>query len=191
MKTDNPRGRVMKFIDAGISEIPVRDVNANYKSDSAKEPYIEYGWENDLNDEVIVGAENYCSKCYQGAVSNVVKDDYEYLFLASYPNDSSVSAEENIIIGYIKNEDHEWRAEDQVAVIGEIKIFPFTDGYPLSDLNYKPTKRSLGPSGRNLTESQTRKVLDHFEECEDATKECLNKVLELENKSSDLDPDHC
>lgn len=180
-RTDQPTGRVMKFIHEGESELPVRDVKANYKGDSASEPYIEYGRERGLNEEDIIGAENYCAKCYAEAVKNVVSDGDEYLFLASYPHHDGANATENLIVGYVQNEEHEWRTEDRVAVIGKMELYSFEDGVPLSELGYEPTKRSLGPTGRDLDTSQTQKVLDHFRHLSPITEECLERTLELES----------
>lgn len=190
-KSDKPIGRVMKFIHEGESELPVRDVKANHKKSSANEPYIEYGLERGLNKGEIIGAENYWARCYQDAVEKVVEFDEEYLFLASYPNHADGDASENLIVGYIRHDDHEWKAENRVAVIGEMKLYPFEHGIPLSEFNYEPTKRSLGPFGRDLNESQTQEVLDHFNQFPDITEECLERTLELECESDSVDDNRC
>lgn len=187
----DPTGRVMKFIHEGDSALPVRDVKANYKQTSANEPYIEYGHDRGLNDGEIVGAENFWADCYQEAVKRVVEFDDEYLFLASYPNHPGGNASENLIIGYIRHDKHEWRTEKRVAVIGEIKLHPFEHGIPLSEFNYKPTKRSLGPYGRDLDESQTQEVLDHFCQFSDVTQECLDRTLELEDANNSSEDTQC
>ncbi|MFC7251100.1 hypothetical protein ACFQJ5_14795 [Halomicroarcula sp. GCM10025324] len=181
----------MKFIHEGKSELPVRDVKANQKKDPANEPYIEYGLERELNDGKIIGAENYWAKCYQSAVKKVVEGDEEYLFLASYPNHGGGNASENLIVGYIRHDDHEWRTEDRVSVIGEMKMYPFEHGIPLSEFGYVPTKRSLGPHGRDLDVSETREVLDHFSRISDVTEECLERTLKLESESGSGDTDGC
>jgi len=188
---DEPTGRVMKFIHEGESKLPVRDVKANHKKNPANEPYIEYGLERELNEEKIIGAENYWAKCYQSAIKKVVEFDEEYLFLASYPNQAGGNASENLIVGYIRHDDHEWRAEDRVSVIGEMKLYPFEHGIPLSELGYSPTKRSLGPYGRDLNASETQEVLDHFSQVLDVTEECLERTLELESESESGDNSGC
>lgn len=188
---DEPTGRVMKFIHEGKSELPVRDVKANHKNDPANEPYIEYGLERGLNEGKITGAENYWAKCYQSAVKKVIEFDEKYLFLASYPNHAGGNASENLIVGYIRHDDHEWRTEDRVSVIGEMKVYPFEHGIPLSEFGYEPTKRSLGPYGRDLNVAETREILDHFSQVTDVTEECLERTLELESKSGSDDNDGC
>jgi len=190
-ESDEATGRVMKFIHEGESKLPVRDVKANNKNSPANEPYIEYGLERGLNQEEIIGAENYWARCYQDAVRKVVEFDEEYLFLASYPNHADENASENLIVGYIRHDEHEWRTENRVAVIGEIKLYPFEHGIPLSEFDYEPTKRSLGPYGRDLDESQTREILDHFSQLSDITDECLERTLELENGDDSVDHSGC
>ncbi|WP_267644136.1 hypothetical protein [Haloarchaeobius amylolyticus] len=180
---EEPTGRVMKFIHEGESKLPVRDIKANYKSSTAKEPYIEYGLDRGLDEGVIIGAENYWACCYQNAVEKVVELDQEYLFLASYPHHAGGDATENVIVGYIRHEDHEWRTGDRVAVIGEMKLYPFEHGIPPSEFDYKPTKWSLGPYGRNLNASQTQEVIEHFSQFPDVTEECLERTLELKRES--------
>lgn len=190
-EVDQPTGRVMKFIHEGESELPVRDVKANHKQNPANEPYIEYGLERGMNQEKIIAAENYWAKCYQCAVKKVVELDEEYLFLASYPNHAGGKASENLIVGYIQHDDHEWRAEDRVSVIGEMRLYPFEHGVPLSNLGYDPTKRSVGPYGRNLNESETQIVLNHFSQVSDVTEECLERTLELESDSESRGDNKC
>lgn len=190
-ESEEPTGRVIKFIHEGESELPVRDVKANYKGDPANEPYIEYGLERGLNEEEIIGAENYWARCYQDAVEKVVEFDEEYLFLASYPHHPGGNASENLIVGYIRYDDHEWRVEDRVAVIGEMKLYPFKNGIPLSEFDYEPTKWSLSPYGRDLNKSQTKEVLDHFSQFSDITEECLERTMELEGKNDFDDNDGC
>jgi hypothetical protein len=111
--------------------------------------------------------------------------------LASYPNHPDGNASENLIVGYVRHDDHEWRTEDRVAVIGEMKLYPFEHGFPLSEFNYDPTKRSLGPYGRDLTESQTQEVLDHFSQFSDVTQECLDRTLELEGENNSPEDTQC
>ena len=190
-RNERPRGRVIKFIDAGVADFPVRDVEGNYKKHPATEPYIEYGLEKDENDGRIIGAENYYSCCYQKGVKKVVDNKTEYLFLASYPHHDRVNATENLIIGYIHHEKHEWRNEDRVAVIGHMKIYRFDDGIPLSDLGYEPASRSLSPYGLNLDEEQTEEVITHFNAKSDVTEKSLEKVLELEGKTTVASSGYC
>lgn len=172
-------GRAIKFIQASSTELPVRDIPGRRKT----EPYIEYGWERGLNEDYIVGAENFCSRCYPDAVQKLVNENREYLFLVTYPKHRGSTVNENHIIGYIRNEDYEWREEDRVAVIGEIKLFSEEDGIPLSDFGYEPSKRSLSPWGYPFDEEDTAEIISRFEGSDDLTEECLEKVLEWEGKN--------
>jgi hypothetical protein len=173
-------GRVIRFIHAGTDELPLRDIPEKNKT----EPYLEYGYKEGLNDNGrIIGAENYCAECYQDAVQKVVDQDEDYLFLATYPKQSGSEANENQIVGYIENEGNEWIAEDHVAVFGETKLVSVTDGIPMSELGYAPSKGPLGRWGRTLDEDQAEAVLNHLTGQADVTRECLEKVLDLEEIS--------
>lgn len=175
-----PEGRVIRFIHAGTDELPLRDIPGQNKT----EPYLEYGHENGLNENGrIVAAENYCAECYQKAVQKVVNQDEDYLFLATYPKQSGSEATENQIVGYIENEGSEPIAENHIAVFGEAKFVSVTDGLPMSELGYTPTKGPLGGWGRTLDEDQTETVLNHIAGQTDVTQDCLDMVLEMEETS--------
>lgn len=175
-----PEGRVIRFIHAGTNELPLRDIPGQNKT----EPYLEYGQENGLNENGrIVAAENYCAECYQKAVQKVVNQDEDFLFLATYPKQSGSEATENQIVGYIENEGSELIAENHIAVFGETKLVSVTDGLPMSELGYSPSKGPLGGWGRTLNEDQTETVLNYIADQSDVTKDCLDMVLELKGTS--------
>lgn len=182
--------KAVRFIHAGSTELPVRDINANYKDDPAIEPYIEYGWERNLNDNRIIGAENYCSCCYQPNVKQVVDKDMDYLFLVSYPLHDSGITDENLIVGYIRHEDHDWRTPDRVAVIGEIRLYSFEHGIPLSEYGFGPSKGPIG-QGPRLYEDDTEEILNYFDQFDDVTEDCLEKTLEMEREDSRITDNSC
>lgn len=176
-----PEGRVIRFIHAGLDDLPLRDIPGQGKT----EPYLEYGYEEGKNDDNrIVAAENYCAECYQKAVQKVVNRNEDYLFLATYPKQNGSEAIENQIIGYIRNEGSE-AIENHTAVYGEAKLVPVTHGLPMSELGYKPSKGPLGGWGRNLDENQTETVLDYLAAQPDITQECLERVLEMKDGSDE------
>jgi len=72
-----------------------------------------------------------------------------------------------------------------------MKLYPFEHGIPLSEFGYEPMKRSLGPYGRDLDESQTREILDHFSQFSDITDGCLERTLELEDETDSVGDNRC
>jgi len=175
-----PVGRIIRFIHAGTNKMPLRDIPGQNKT----EPYLEYGIEDGGNDNGrIVAAENYCAKCYQNAVQKVVNQDEDFLFLATYPKQSGSEATENQIVGYIENNGSEQIAENHIAVFGEANLVSVTDGMPMTELGYTPSKGPLGGWGRTLDEDETETVLNHIAGQSDVTQDCLDMILELKNAS--------
>lgn len=168
------QGRGIYFFHDSTARLPVRDVTNRTK----KEPYIEYGYERGLNDECIIGAENHCYPCYPKAIKKIVENDEEYLFLTTNPKHSEIPYNENLIVGYIRHQDHQPRGEDRYSVTGEVKLYSFDHAIPASEFG-KRVKGPLGKWGETYTNNQTRKILNHFEEHPDVTNSCLEKVLEL------------
>lgn len=171
------RGRSIYFFHDSETRLPVRDVTNRQK----KEPHIEYGFERGLNDGYIIGAENFCYPCYQDAIKKMIENDEEYLFLTTNPKHPEIPYNENLIVGYIRHQDHEMRGESHYAVIGETKLYSFDDAIPANEFG-KRVKGPLGRWGETYTENQIEEILGHFEACTEVTESCLEKVLELEEE---------
>lgn len=174
------KGRGIYFYHDSNSELPVRNISGEGK----KEPYIEYGWERDLNGGSIIGAENHCYPCYQKALQQLAASAEQYLFLLTNPQHLDM---ERCIVGYIRKEGCNIRDDDRVSVYGETRLYPFEDALPASEYG-KRTTAPLGKYGEVFDGDETQRILDHFASCEDVTEAVLHQTLEMENKYRD-DPD--
>lgn len=180
------RGRSIYFFHDSKTRLPVRDVSNRQK----KEPHIEYGFERGLNEECIIGAENFCYTCYQDAIKKIIENNEEYLFLTTNPKHPEIPYNENLIVGYIRHQDHERRGDDHYAVIGETKLYSFDDAIPASEFG-KRVKGPLGRWGETYTENQTEEILSYFEACTEVTESCLEKVMELKEEDSSSSGSGC
>ncbi|MDX1747727.1 MAG: hypothetical protein R3324_17470, partial [Halobacteriales archaeon] len=117
--SDGPDGAVARaiyFFHEPTSTLPVRNMTSRHKL----EPHIEYGADRGLNDESVIGAENFCNECYQHAVQRLLRNDEEYLFLVTYPKHPDIEPKANQIVGYIRNEQRCEIDDNHHAVIGEM-----------------------------------------------------------------------
>jgi len=171
------RGRGQYFYHDSNSELPVRDISGREKT----EPYIEYGREFDLNSDHIVGAENYCSECYQGYIQSFLESDRKYLFLMTTPQNRDMDRQ---IVGYMEKDDFDDQGS-HITVVGKTFLYDFEDAIPAREIG-----KGGGRSGHLFDEEETQTVLEHFKGCEDVTEECLEEVLQLkEEEGQDTDND--
>jgi len=174
------RGRAIYFFHEPSTDLPVRAMNDTRHKD---EPYIEYGYEEGCNDGRVVGAENFCSACYQSAIRKVSENDEEFLFLVTYPK-SGIEPKENHIVGYIRNEKILHPDGERRSICGEMKLFTFEDALPASEFG-KRASGPLGKWGETYDTDQTEEILSHFDGCEDVTEECLEKTLKLKREDGE------
>lgn len=173
------KGRGIFFYHDRNSELPVRDISDKGK----KEPYIEYGWERNLNNGSIIGAENHCYPCYQQALRKLAESDEQYLFLLTNPQHLDM---QRCIVGYIRKEGCNIHSEDRVSVYGETRLYLFEDSIPASEYG-KRTTAPLGKYGEVFDGDETQEILDHFASREEITEEVLQRVLEMEKNLEEAD----
>ena len=171
------KGRGIYFYHDNSVDLPVRDITDKGKM----EPHIEYGSKNGLNDEYVVGAENYCYSCYQKAVKKLIESNEKYLFLLTTPQNRNM---ERQIVGYIRKDDYEVPEEDRVAVVGKTMFYSFDNSIPASEMG-KRTKAPLGAYGETFDEDETEEIISHFDSCDDVTEACLQKVRQLQEGEGD------
>jgi hypothetical protein len=168
------------------SVLPVRDVTDTTGNGSKTEPCIERK------------AENYCSMCIQHILQSVARDPdrrYVFLFTRCRNNDLEQHYWEQYIIGYIDKrralriEDPQNPESDWISTQGPMKLVSFDDGLPLRRID-----RPELPYFKNLSESQTQRVLDHLSTAENIYEDHLQRVEELETRVDrrriwNIDPD--
>lgn len=184
--TEGAVARAIYFFHDSTTTLPVRDMTTRDKL----EPHIEFGHDRGLNDGVVIGAENFCNKCYQRAVQRLLRDDEEYLFLVTYPKHPDIEPKANQIVGYIRNQEQRRIGEGHLAVVGEMKLYKFNDAVPASEFGKRPSG-PLGKWGETYTEDQTEEIVTHFEGCSDVTDECLRKTLELKEPDVSISGSDC
>lgn len=172
-------GRGIYFFHDSCTTLPVRDITGRKKD----EPHIEYGLKQGENDGRIVGAENYCSRCYPAVIEKLDENDEDYLFLITHPKHSDIGQKENMVVGYIQNEEILDRVEKPKSVVGETKLYKFADAIPIREFGKRP-KGPLGKWGKTFDQEETEEILTHFAGCDDVTKQCLEKTLELKEEGT-------
>lgn len=165
------KGRTQFFHHSPDSVLPVRDIVRRGNT----EPYIEYGLERGINDDDIIGAENFCSSCVPHAIASYLVTDEKYLFLVTNPWHKKIGEQ---IVGYLRKEDFADRG-DHYAVIGSVRLYAFEDAYPTADLP-KKVQRSEVTIGRETTEE----ILNHFKSKKEITVQCVEEVQRLHGEGT-------
>lgn len=181
-----PVGRNIYFYHNPSTKLPIRN------TDKKNEPYIEYGYEKGENGDGIIGAENYCDECYPDVINQIDKKNEKYLFLVTFPKHNDIEPRENQIVGYIRKKKVLDRVDEPKAIVGEMKLFEFDDAIQCNEYG-KRSKGPLGRYGETFDKEQTSEIIAHFESCDDVTKQCLEKTLELKDgdQTEDTSSDGC
>lgn len=175
------RGRGQYFYHDKTSTLPIRDISGRGKT----EPYIEYGHERGLNQEHVVGAENYCSECYQDYIQNFLTSDRRYLILMTKPRNPHMGRQ---IVGTMRKDDFLDHGGFQ-TVIGKTELYSFEDAIPAVELG-----KDGGRGGHKFSEEETEYVVQHFEGCDAVTEECVEEVIRLKkeyDQKQSTDSDSC
>lgn len=149
--------------------MPVRDISSRNKT----EPYIEYGHEHGFEAEYVVGAENYCNRCYQNHIRAFIRSDRRYLILMTTPQNRSMARQ---LVGTMRKDEVIDQGDVQ-TVVGRTELYSFEDAIPASELG-----KHTGRSGHLFNEEEMATVLDHFEGCRDIAQVCVEEVLQLKSE---------
>lgn len=165
------KGRTQCFHHSPDSVLPVRDIVRRGKT----EPYIEYGLERGINDDDIIGAENFCNSCVPHAIASHLVEDERYLFLVTNPQHKEMGKQ---IVGYLRKEGFVDQG-NHYAVIGSVHIYAFEDAYPTADLSKKVQRSEV-----TVSQEETEDILEHFNSKKEITVQCLEEIQRLKDEDS-------
>ena len=169
------KGMVQYFYHSPSSKFPIRDVLNEQRKGYKTEPHIE------------IGAENFCVECYQNNIKKFVERKLNYLFLITTCKNKEVnkkygSGTNQFIVGYIIKSEV-LNIEGHVCVKGPTYIYSFEDSILVKDIFGFNFDRSRLLKNPFVNETQTEKILKHFQIRDNILNECIKEIKDKDKRN--------
>lgn len=162
------KGMVQYFYHSPSSRLPIRDVLNEQGKGHKTEPHIE------------IGAENFCAPCYQNNIKKFVEKKLSHLFFITTCKNEEVNKKygrgaKQFIVGYIVKSEV-LTIDGRVCVKGPTCIYSFEDSILVKDLFGFNFDRSRLYEKPFVNETQTEKILKHFNTRDNIINECIKEI---------------